>query len=162
VRYAPARRNVTSPCDAAALHGSPPAPKRRRATVHDQIRDKLADPFADRGEQHVKNIARPVRVYALGAGTVANARVAEIALATSISPPVAAPRLSIVVLPFTNLSYDREQQYFADGEACAGRPQRSARSRDGSTNLDQVRRSVEVRLKGTGTKILISSNRSPQ
>jgi hypothetical protein len=32
VRYAPARRNVTSPCDAAALHGSPPAPKRRRAS----------------------------------------------------------------------------------------------------------------------------------
>jgi adenylate cyclase len=31
------------------------------------------------------------------------------------SPPVAAPRLSIVVLPFTNLSDDREQQYFADG-----------------------------------------------
>src|SRR6202043_464347 len=34
---------------------------------------------------------------------------------TSIPPPVAAPRLSIVVLPFTNLSDDREQQYFADG-----------------------------------------------
>jgi len=33
----------------------------------------------------------------------------------SISLPVAAPRLSIVVLPFTNLSDDREQQYFADG-----------------------------------------------
>jgi hypothetical protein len=31
------------------------------------------------------------------------------------SPPLAAPRLSIVVLPFTNLSDDREQQYFADG-----------------------------------------------
>jgi TolB-like protein/Flp pilus assembly protein TadD len=34
---------------------------------------------------------------------------------TSSSPPAAAPRLSIVVLPFTNLSDDREQQYFADG-----------------------------------------------
>jgi adenylate cyclase len=34
---------------------------------------------------------------------------------TSSSPLVAAPRLSIVVLPFTNLSDDREQQYFADG-----------------------------------------------
>src|SRR5205814_1331906 len=34
---------------------------------------------------------------------------------TSGSPLVAAPRLSIVVLPFTNLSDDREQQYFADG-----------------------------------------------
>jgi TolB-like protein/Tfp pilus assembly protein PilF len=34
---------------------------------------------------------------------------------TSSAPPVAAPRLSIVVLPFTNLSDDRKQQYFADG-----------------------------------------------
>jgi class 3 adenylate cyclase len=33
--------------------------------VHDQIRDKLPYRFADRGEQSVKNIARPVRVYAL-------------------------------------------------------------------------------------------------
>ena len=33
--------------------------------VHDQIRDKLPYLFADRGEQSVKNIARPVRVYAL-------------------------------------------------------------------------------------------------
>jgi len=31
------------------------------------------------------------------------------------SVPVAAPRLSIVVLPFTNLSKDPDQQYFADG-----------------------------------------------
>jgi TolB-like protein len=34
---------------------------------------------------------------------------------TSISQPLSAPRLSIVVLPFTNLSNDPEQQYFADG-----------------------------------------------
>src|SRR5205823_5447715 len=35
--------------------------------------------------------------------------------AVSISQPAVAPRLSIVVLPFTNLSDDREQQYFVDG-----------------------------------------------
>jgi len=35
--------------------------------------------------------------------------------AASLSQPAAVPRLSIVVLPFTNLSDDREQQYFADG-----------------------------------------------
>src|SRR5260370_8347220 len=35
--------------------------------------------------------------------------------ATPISQPAAAPRMSIVVLPFTNLSNDPEQQYFADG-----------------------------------------------
>jgi adenylate cyclase len=40
---------------------------------------------------------------------------ASVSFTTSSSPPVAAPRLSIVVLPFTNLSDDREQQYFADG-----------------------------------------------
>jgi adenylate cyclase len=34
--------------------------------VHDQIQDKLPHRFADRGEQNVKNIARPVRVYSLG------------------------------------------------------------------------------------------------
>jgi adenylate cyclase len=40
---------------------------------------------------------------------------ASVSSIVSGSPPVAAPRLSIVVLPFTNLSDDREQQYFADG-----------------------------------------------
>ena len=38
-----------------------------------------------------------------------------IAAATSISQPLVAPRLSIVVLPFANLSNDPEQQYFTDG-----------------------------------------------
>jgi len=33
----------------------------------------------------------------------------------SIAQPLVAPRLSIVVLPFTNLSSDPDQQYFADG-----------------------------------------------
>jgi TolB-like protein/class 3 adenylate cyclase len=40
--------------------------------VRDQIRDKLPYPFEDMGEQSVKNIARPVRVYAMSAGTVAS------------------------------------------------------------------------------------------
>jgi adenylate cyclase len=38
-----------------------------------------------------------------------------VAAATSVAPPFVAPRLSIVVLPFANLSNDPEQQYFADG-----------------------------------------------
>jgi class 3 adenylate cyclase len=41
-------------------------------TVRDQIRDKLAYPFGDLGEQSVKNIARPVRVYALHSKPVAD------------------------------------------------------------------------------------------
>jgi adenylate cyclase len=40
--------------------------------VRDQIRDKLPYPFEDMGEQSVKNIARPVRVYASRPETIAN------------------------------------------------------------------------------------------
>jgi len=84
--------------------------------VRDQVRDKLPYPLEEMGEQSVKNIARPVRVYALRPEAVADlpAPIAPPPV-TSISPSAVAPRLSIVVLPFTNLSDDREQQYFADG-----------------------------------------------
>jgi TolB-like protein/class 3 adenylate cyclase len=82
--------------------------------VRDQVRDKLDFSFEDLGEQSVKNIARPVRVYALRPGGIIGGPAASPLLTTSNSPPTA-PRLSIVVLPFTNLSDDREQQYFADG-----------------------------------------------
>jgi hypothetical protein len=83
--------------------------------VRDQIRDKLSYPFEDMGEQRVKNIARPVRVYALRPEAVADLPALKVPPGTSISQPAIAPRLSIVVLPFTNLSDDPEQQYFADG-----------------------------------------------
>jgi adenylate cyclase len=84
-------------------------------TVRDHVGDRLPYAFEDMGEQSVKNIARPVRVYALRPGGVAGEPAARASSTTSSSPPVAAPRLSIVVLPFTNLNDDREQQYFADG-----------------------------------------------
>ena len=84
-------------------------------TVRDQIRDKLGYAFEDLGEQSVKNIARPVRVYALRPEAVAGLPVSSAPSATPISQPIVAPRLSIVVLPFANLSNDPEQQYFADG-----------------------------------------------
>src|SRR6516164_6840429 len=83
--------------------------------VRDQIRDKLPYPFEDLGEQQVKNIARPVRVYALRQGAVADLPAASVPSAPLISQPAVAPRLSIVVLPFANLSNDPEQQYFVDG-----------------------------------------------
>jgi len=83
--------------------------------VRDQIRDKLPYLFEDRGEQSVKNIARPVRVYAWHPETVGDLPATMMRHAASISQTAVAPRLSIVVLPFTNLSDDREQQYFADG-----------------------------------------------
>jgi len=68
--------------------------------VRDQIRDKLPYPFEDGGEQSVKNIARPVRVYVMPLEAIAG---------------LPAPRLSIVVLPFANLSNEPDQQYFVDG-----------------------------------------------
>src|SRR6266853_5618619 len=83
--------------------------------VRDQIRDKLAYAFEDLGEQSVKNIARPVRVYALRREAVADLPASSVPPAPPISQPAVVPRLSIVVLPFANLSDDREQQYFADG-----------------------------------------------
>jgi hypothetical protein len=84
-------------------------------TVRDQIRDKLAYAFEDLGEQNVKNIARSVRVYALRPEAVADLPASRVPPAPPISQPAVVPRLSIVVLPFTNLSNDPDQQYFADG-----------------------------------------------
>jgi len=83
--------------------------------VRDQVRDRLDYAFEDMGAQSVKNITRPVRVFALRLDGAAGVPEANASPAISTSPPVAAPRLSIVVLPFTNLSNDPEQQYFADG-----------------------------------------------
>ncbi len=88
--------------------------------VYDQVRDKLPYVFEDLGEQSVKNIARPVGAYTLGASAVKS--LAAVVVPARPKPPprqarswASAPRLSIVVLPFANLSNDPEQDYFADG-----------------------------------------------
>jgi adenylate cyclase len=76
--------------------------------VRDQVRDKLDFSFDDMGEQAVKNIARPVRVF--------HVRVTESAIAPpeSPTPMLALPdKPSLVVLPFQ--SGDPEQEYFVDG-----------------------------------------------
>jgi adenylate cyclase len=83
--------------------------------VRDQVRDKLALAFEDMGERQVKNIARPVRVYVLRPEAVAARSASSAPASSSRSQPTAAPRLSIVVLPFGNLGNDPEQQYLADG-----------------------------------------------
>jgi adenylate cyclase len=84
-------------------------------TVRDHIRDKLAYAFEYLGEQNVKNIARPVRVYALRPEAIAAPPAPNVPPIPPISHPAVAPRLSIVVLPFANLGNDPDQQYFADG-----------------------------------------------
>ena len=83
--------------------------------VRDEIRDKLPYTFEDLGEQSVKNIARPVRSFALRQGAIADLPAAGAPPKSRISQPAVAPRLSIVVLPFANISNDPDQQYFADG-----------------------------------------------
>src|SRR5215469_5310852 len=79
-------------------------------TVHDQVRDRLPFVFDDLGEQQVKNIARPVRVFRVrDVGAAENAP-------TQSRPALALPdKPSIAVLPFQNMSGEPEQEYFADG-----------------------------------------------
>ena len=84
-------------------------------TVRDHVGDRLPYAFEDLGEQSVKNIARPVRAYALRPKAITLLPAPNAPTAPPASQLVFAPRLSIVVLPFANLSNDPEQQYFADG-----------------------------------------------
>jgi TolB-like protein len=127
------------------------------ARVRGDAAGKLDLAFEDMGQQQLKNIARPIRVYAWHPEPVTDVpatslpvaiphgnvvRIASavavmaalvvaggiwwlwpgtkpsptaVAATTTIAQPLQAPRLSIVVLPFTNLSNDPAQQYFADG-----------------------------------------------
>lgn len=80
-------------------------------SAYDQVRGKVGVEFADLGEQHFKNIARSVRAYAVVSDGASSAPQP----ARSAPGPLSPPRLSIVVLPFSNLSGDPEQDYFVDG-----------------------------------------------
>lgn len=74
--------------------------------VADQVAGKVEAPFQDLGPHTVKNIERPVHVFAWVAGSGALARPAT---------RQAAHRVFICVLPFANMSGDAEQEYFSDG-----------------------------------------------
>jgi class 3 adenylate cyclase len=76
--------------------------------AYHQVQDKISAEFVDMGEQNLKNIARPVRAFAIrGAGS----RVSPDVTITAAS----VPKLSLVVLPFGNLGEGADQDYFVDG-----------------------------------------------
>lgn len=85
--------------------------------AYDFVTDRAGLSWRFLGEQEVKNIARPVRVYALG-GTDDAAADATTAATTSAAVPGDSDlpaRPSIAVLPFNNMSGKDDDAYFADG-----------------------------------------------
>jgi len=83
-------------------------------TVYDQVKNKLGLEFEYTGEQSVKNIPEPVRVYRI-------LSLPEVAVPEqAVSPDEKAEsahleKAAIAVLPFDNMSNDPEQEYFSDG-----------------------------------------------
>jgi TolB-like protein len=89
--------------------------------AHEQVRDRLDIAFDDLGEQQVKNIARPVRAYAVRVGPLASSpdliRGPHAGETPALQPmPLPLPdKPSLAVLPFQNLTGDAEQEYLVDG-----------------------------------------------
>jgi adenylate cyclase len=79
--------------------------------VYSEVEGKLDAGFEDRGEQQLKNIAKPVRAFAVRAG----AHGGLINRLNAAHPLPDKPSIAIAVLPFENMSGDPEQEYFADG-----------------------------------------------
>ena len=77
--------------------------------AYEQVRDKVKEPYADLGEQVLKNIQRPVRVYSLASRAIdpSTAPLAE-------TPEPSAEQPSIAVLPFTCFSEEREFKFLTE------------------------------------------------
>ncbi len=81
------------------------------SAAYDHVRGKIDADFVDLGEKALKNIARPVRTYAIKLGSASVVPAASATAPNSQGPP----RLSIVVLPFANMGGGAEQEHFVDG-----------------------------------------------
>ena len=79
------------------------------AAAHEQLRDRTEFVFEDLGERKVKNIDRPLLLWRWAR------EVSSVRDAHSSPPSPLREKPSIAVLPFTNMSGDQEQEYFADG-----------------------------------------------
>jgi TolB-like protein/class 3 adenylate cyclase/Tfp pilus assembly protein PilF len=98
--------NIASRLEAAAAPGGVSISE----SAYEQVRGRCEARFTDLGEQAFKNIARPVRAYAVSPAPSGVEAASPIATIKS-----GAPRLSLVVLPFANVGGGPEQEYFADG-----------------------------------------------
>ena len=80
------------------------------AAVREQVGDRLNVAFEDLGEQIVKNIVRPIRIFRVLLDKEPRPRSEGV-----VDEPSPATKPSLVVLPFVNMSGDPEQEFFVDG-----------------------------------------------
>lgn len=87
-------------------------------TVREHIRQDLGIEYLDLGDQHVKNISRPIRAYRINLAGATASRSNESGPVLGVQSPSVQTSdrfLSVVVLPFANRTGDPQQEYLADG-----------------------------------------------